>query len=120
MKLLSNIRTALRRLHREESGQSLVIFVFALVAIMGFTSLVVDTGRIHNEQIKIQNATDSAALAAVNGFPAFSSTYNYALDYANMNCDGLDIRVDYINGSDTVTVTCSKEISYTFAKSSWI
>ena len=115
MSLLSSTRTVLQRLKKEESGQSLVLVVLAMTVIMGCAAIAIDTGRLHNEQIKVQNATDFAALAAVKGLPTYGSACDYAKKYAEMNCDGLDVQVELI-ASDTVKVTCTKQLTYTFAK----
>ncbi len=53
------------RTHRFERGQALVLIVLAIVAMFGFAALAVDIGRLFAERRRIQNAADSAALAAV-------------------------------------------------------
>ncbi|HEX5828224.1 MAG TPA: pilus assembly protein TadG-related protein [Candidatus Limnocylindrales bacterium] len=53
------------RAHRtREAGQVLVIFVFALITLMGATGLAFDIGRFYMERRFLQNAADAAALAA--------------------------------------------------------
>ena len=47
-----------------ETGQVLVIFIFALVALMAAAGLAVDIGRFYTERRFLQNAADAAALAA--------------------------------------------------------
>lgn len=49
-----------------ETGQVLVIFVFALVTLMAAAGLAVDIGRFYSERRFLQNAADAAALAAGN------------------------------------------------------
>lgn len=49
-----------------ETGQVLVIFVFALVTLMAAAGLAVDVGRFYSERRFLQNAADAAALAAGN------------------------------------------------------
>ncbi|MCF0136708.1 MAG: hypothetical protein HUJ69_09880 [Lachnospiraceae bacterium] len=93
----------------------MVLVILSLVVLMGCAALAVDTGRVHNEQIKVQNAADMAALAAVTKIPNSRKITETAVEYANMNCDGLDVQVEF-NGTDIVTVTCTKEVSYTFGK----
>ncbi len=51
---------------RRETGQVLVIFVFALVTLMAAAGLAVDIGRFYSERRFLQNAADAAALAAGN------------------------------------------------------
>lgn len=50
-----------RRLQR---GTVLVMTAVALVALLGFVGLVVDTGRMYVQKTEVQNAMDSCALAA--------------------------------------------------------
>ena len=49
---------------RRDAGQVLVIFVLALVALMGAAGLAFDIGRFYTERRFLQNAADAAALAA--------------------------------------------------------
>jgi hypothetical protein len=49
---------------KHASGQILVIFAIALIAIIGFAALSVDVGYYLAERRSVQNATDSAAMAA--------------------------------------------------------
>jgi len=49
-----------------DRGQVLVIFILALVALMGAAGLAIDIGRFYTERRFLQNAADSAALAAAN------------------------------------------------------
>jgi Flp pilus assembly protein TadG len=46
-----------------EKGQAMVLMVFAMVAMLGFTALAIDGGRIYSDHRHAQNAADSAALA---------------------------------------------------------
>lgn len=48
---------------RTESGQSIVIFVLALVVLIGFTALVIDGGYFYWQRQIAQNAADAGALA---------------------------------------------------------
>jgi hypothetical protein len=47
-----------------DAGQVLVIFILALVALMGAAGLAFDIGRFYTERRFLQNAADAAALAA--------------------------------------------------------
>jgi hypothetical protein len=46
-----------------ERGQILVLFTIVLVAILGFTALVVDLGMLRNDRQTLANAVDAGALA---------------------------------------------------------
>jgi hypothetical protein len=56
--------TPARARRRRDTGQVLVIFVLALVALMGAAGLAFDIGRFYSERRFLQNAADAAALAA--------------------------------------------------------
>ena len=57
-----------------QNGQSLVVFVLALVMIMGFVALAIDVGMAYREKSNLQSAADSAALAAAGQLAANGST----------------------------------------------
>ena len=50
--------------HRGERGQFLVLFVLALVVMLGFVALTIDVGLAFQERRNAQNGADAAALAA--------------------------------------------------------
>src|SRR4249919_1210695 len=80
--------------HREpkrEQGQIIVLFVLAVVVIMGFAALVIDVGVLRNANQNLWNALDSGALAGVSQLPAdASNASSMALQYADLNYpDGL-------------------------------
>ena len=54
-----------------DSGQTIVMFAFSLVAMLGFMAIVVDAGVIFEERRQLQNAADGAALAAARELPGF-------------------------------------------------
>jgi hypothetical protein len=47
-----------------QSGQVLVLYILALVALFGFAALAIDGGMIYAERRRAQNAADTGALAA--------------------------------------------------------
>ncbi len=49
---------------KSEKGQALILIVFGMVALIGFTALAVDGGRVFSDRRNAQNAADTAALAA--------------------------------------------------------
>jgi hypothetical protein len=58
---------------RGELGQTIVMFSFSMVALLGFVAIVFDFGSIYQERRQLQNAADGAALAAAGELPAFPS-----------------------------------------------
>ncbi|MGE5073357.1 MAG: Tad domain-containing protein, partial [Anaerolineae bacterium] len=47
-----------------ESGQALILIVFAIVGLVGLTGLAVDGGLTYSDRRRAQNAADNSALAA--------------------------------------------------------
>ena len=56
----------MRRRHRGQRGQVLVIVVIGMVAIMAGAGLAFDIGRFYSEKRFLQNAADAGALAIAN------------------------------------------------------
>lgn len=53
------------RHERDEKGQSIVIIVFALIGLLAFAGIAIDTGFTFARSSQLQAAVDAAALAAV-------------------------------------------------------
>ncbi len=53
----------MKTVHRGNRGQVLIIFVFAIVGLIGITGLAIDGGNIYQKRREAQNAADTAALA---------------------------------------------------------
>ena len=56
----------MKRLYRDEGGQSIVLFAGALPLILVLLLLVIDGGRLYVERERIRNAAQTAAEAAVS------------------------------------------------------
>jgi hypothetical protein len=61
-----------QRMKGNESGQSIVIIAFAMVAIIGMAALVLDGGYAYLERRRVQNAADAAVLAGVRTLAALT------------------------------------------------
>lgn len=73
--------------NRYERGQALVLIILAVAAMFGFAALAVDIGRIYSERRRIQNAADSAALAAV--YAASQSQDYMAAAFTQLQLNGV-------------------------------
>lgn len=83
-----------------ESGQALVILVFAIVAIIGVVALAVDGSNVFAERRRAQNAADTAALAAALAKVAYQDWHHAGMDRALSNGftnDGLSNTVVVVN-----------------------
>lgn len=81
-----------------EGGQTLIVFVLALTALIGFMSVAIDVGIVFRDSSKLQTAADAAALAGAGVLPqgpgvAITAATNYAQ------------RNGYVNGQNGYTVT---------------
>lgn len=126
----SPLRTALRRLHRDESGQSLIVIVSSMFVLLGIAGFAIDTATWMVRHHQAQVVADSAALAAAHcladpgqagtidvngtstGVPACSSSSDTAdaqadaVDYAAAN--GLTITDSNVSVTgDVVKVSAS-------------
>ena len=52
-----------------ERGQTLIMFVLALAALLGFTAMAIDLGLLFQDRRHMQNSADAAALAGVAELP---------------------------------------------------
>lgn len=54
----------MKKRHRLESGQALILIVLTIVGMLGFTALAMDGGRVYADRRFAQNGADAASLAA--------------------------------------------------------
>ena len=102
-----------------ESGQSAALFALLLVGVMGFTALSVDVGRLYLTRAELQNAADSAALAAAYELPSAAAAKRTAEDYAAMNVKGsvtTTPTTPYQGDSGMIEVVCTETVPLTFAR----
>jgi len=81
-----NIPCFLRRVHKDERGQMLVMVAVMLVAILALTAFVIDMGHVYFCYRELQATTDAAALAGGAAIPngtAFTTAYKYSGSTAN-------------------------------------
>lgn len=77
----------------DERGAVSVISALLLVALLGFTAIVVDAGMLYAEKAQLQNGADAAALAVAQkcarnlASPACSTTSPLAGSFANANAN---------------------------------
>jgi hypothetical protein len=90
-----------------------------MVFIMGSAALVVDVGMVTVEKSRLQNAADSAVMAAVMDLPSVGTARSTARSYAISNgIDSSDITVTtpYDGDSRKIKVECKRTVQYTFAR----
>lgn len=72
-------------IHSRERGQILILFVFALTVLLGFTALAIDGGMMYADRRLSQSVADASSMA---GAGAAAQTFETrALTYNEFNCN---------------------------------
>ncbi len=87
MRWIQSVRSRMNipRWAQDESGQSLIIVVFALVGLMAIIGLGVDLGLVYVERVRLARAMDAAALAGAQELPSEKAAHQRALEYLQAN-----------------------------------
>lgn len=72
-----------------ERGQAIVLLVFAVIALLGFTALAIDGGMVYSDRRHAQNAADAASLAG--GGVAGLAMENNRIWYDSFDCSSSSI-----------------------------
>jgi Flp pilus assembly protein TadG len=72
-------KSFLRRAHKDQRGQALVMVAFMMIGLLAMAAFVVDFGRIYISFRELQASTDAAALAAAYALPTTQATNNATL-----------------------------------------
>ena len=75
--------------NKKESGQILVIFALALVALLGLTALAIDGGMIYADRRFTQSASDAASLAGAGAAAHYIE--NNGVNWTNFNCSSITV-----------------------------
>lgn len=110
---------------KKESGQSLVIFAVLFIVMVGFAGIVIDYGYPSMIGMKMQNAADSAVLAAARQLPVDSTGVDNIKDiaYQYVEKNGfdrseavVDVLSDGTGKYNTVKVTITRYVNFTIGK----
>ncbi|MDR5658931.1 pilus assembly protein TadG-related protein [Serpentinicella sp. ANB-PHB4] len=108
----------INRILENEEGSALIIVAILMIVFIGFVALVVDAGLLYLNKFQITNATDSAALAAVQELPHNPyRAVEVGKSFGEKN--GLHestILIDIINNNHSVKVTTKRRVEFLFAK----
>lgn len=97
-------------------GTAAVITALIMTLLLGFCALVVDIGIVSIQKSKLQNAVDSAALAAAQDLPSTSDTSDTAYEYLDSNGFGdAATDVSFAHNDRQVTVEAAHLFNYTLA-----
>ena len=109
------------RVLRDTRGQTVVLTVVFLAAIVGMAAFVLDVGAWYRDHRAAQATADAAALAAAQALPDNpGEAQAHALDYASRNGGGLEpANVTFSSefaANDTVSVRIERQAPGFFAK----
>jgi len=74
---------------QKERGQILIIFVFALTVLLGFTALAIDGGMIYADRRNSQGAADSAAMAGAGLASQYMEAHG--VNVFNFSCSNVEV-----------------------------
>ena len=102
-------------------GTAAVTTALMMTLILGFCALVVDIGIVSIHRSRLQNAVDSAALAAAQDLPSTSDAAGTARTYLDSNgFSDAEIDVSFALNNRKVTVKRRRHaITYWLASSAW-
>jgi Putative Flp pilus-assembly TadE/G-like len=108
-------------IRRNQSGQTFVLTVFMLTALLGLAALVVDLGSWFRAHRELQATADAAALAGAQELPGSTGNANaFTVQYAHKNTQGLTaVNVSFSSGletNDTIHVHVTKPAPGFFSK----
>ena len=102
---------------KSKKGVTTVMIAVMMSLILGFCALVVDIGRVSLEKNMLQNAVDSAALAAAQDLPDTAAATYTANNYMAMNgFASANINIGFGDSNRQITVDATENIKYTFAR----
>jgi hypothetical protein len=107
------------RKFKQEDGQVMIIFAFAMVVLLGFAALVIDLGMVQVAKKKMQNAAEAAALAGAQDLPKVSDAISAAKSVAGVNGvspTSIKIQVPYGGDPTQIEVVCTINVPYSFAR----
>ncbi|PLS06926.1 TadE/TadG family type IV pilus assembly protein [Neobacillus cucumis] len=105
---------------KDESGAAIVIAAIFMVALLCFTALAIDGGRVYLEKAKLQKALDAAVLAGAQGLRiSDSQARSIANDVSEKNGyteSNISITSDSIKATKQIIATKQVTVPMTFAK----
>lgn len=105
----------IKNILNNNKGVAMVLLTIAITLVLGFGALVTDVGLMALEKTKLQNAIDSATLAAAAELPSQTRAINAANRYVELNgYTPSDVTVNVTNGQ--VNITGNKKVNFHFAR----
>lgn len=105
----------IKRIIKNQEGQSLIILSIGLAVFLGFAAITVDYGYLAWQKRELQNAADAAALAAAWELPN-DDVESEARTYANNHVEESFISATKIHNNRAVTVRVEKSYTRLFGQ----
>lgn len=103
-----------------ERGQVLVLFAVGFVAFCGAVALSIDAGQLLYTKTNLQKTSDAAVFAGVRELPNAGQANSTAIQYVNKNSKTGTSAVIQVgqtfSPNDTLTVTTTRRVNYTFLR----
>jgi len=101
----------------DNKGSAAILLSIVMVALLGFTALVVDIGMVYAERTKLSNAIDAAVLAATLELPNHPEEARLvALEYLEKNnVDTTDTEIIIGEDHRSIEIKGMKEVKHFFA-----
>lgn len=110
----------MRKNKLDRKGSVLIFVAISMAVLVGFAGLALDIGMSVYKKSRLQNAADSAALAAAQELPdSTSMAESIAADYMQANIPGIDTNsyeVTFSESDRKVRVDARMDVDYLFAK----
>gem|GEM_PF-938651 len=95
-----------------QAGQVVIVVAVGMLALVGLTALAIDVGYIQHEKALLQNAADSAAIAAAWALSEGQDWQSAGLNSASLN--------GFTNGVNGVSVSLNQPTSGQYAGSQYV
>jgi Flp pilus assembly protein TadG len=106
----------MKRLHTEEKGQALILFVMVMIGLLAMIGLAIDAGRLYVARAELSRALDSAALAGVVELPDLSAAEARATAYFNDNEIDATVSFPATQNENQFRVQGTRNVTFLFMK----
>lgn len=117
---MSHFVTRIWKLAPREHGQALILFAAGLAGLCGLVGMGVDVGNVAYTKTDLQKVADAAVMAAAQDLPSATNATSSAQSYVTKNGGGtatVSVTASVAGGgNDTVQVTVTRRVNYTFLK----
>lgn len=99
-----------------EQGSVIVLVALFMTVFLGMCAMVVDIGALYAKQSQLQNAIDSAVLAAAQELPNTTNAKVVADQYMVLNgFSPTDAIITFSEANKRINISGSKQVNYVFA-----